>query len=161
MQSKATTVDGYLRELAADRREVIEAVRATILKHLPAGFEEGMQYGMIGYFIPHTIYPAGYHCDPSQPLPYASLASQKNYLSLYLMCIYGDPSHREWFQQAWTKAGKKLSMGKSCVRFKKIDDVPLEVVGEAIGRVSVAQYIEHYERTINRPRNRATKKKPT
>ena len=93
MQSKATSVDQYLAGLPADRRDAIEAVRAVILENLPKGYEEGMQYGMIGYYVPHRVYPAGYHCDPLQPLPFAALASQKNHMSLYLMCIYGNPEH--------------------------------------------------------------------
>ena len=148
MQSKATSVAEYLSELPGDRREAIEAVRAVILKNLPKGYEEGVQYGMIGYYVPHSVYPAGYHCDPKQPLPFAGLASQKNHMSLYLMCIYGDPENEAWFRAAWAKTGKKLDMGKSCVRFKKIDDVPLKVIGEAIRRVPAKKFIEHYESAI-------------
>ena len=145
MQSKATTVQQYLEQLPEDRREAISAVRDMMLKNLPKGFEEGMQYGMIGYYVPHSVYPAGYHCNPKEPLPYASLASQKNYMSIYLMCIYGDEKHRKWFIEAWNKSGKKLDMGKSCVRFKKLEDVPLKVVGQAIKRVTAKQYIDFYE----------------
>jgi hypothetical protein len=151
MQSKATTVEQYLAELPADRREALQAVRETILKHLPKGYEEGMQYGMIGYYVPHSVYPPGYHCDPKQPLPFAGLASQKNYMSIYLMCIYGDGEHAAWFQEAWAKTGKKLDMGKSCIRFKKLDDVPLKVIGQAIKRVPVKKYVEHYESVIKCP----------
>jgi hypothetical protein len=151
MQSKATTVEQYLAELPADRREALQAVREAILKHLPKGYEEGMQYGMIGYYVPHSVYPPGYHCDPKQPLPFAGLASQKNYMSIYLMCIYGDGEHAAWFHEAWTKTGKKLDMGKSCIRFKKLDDVPLKVIGQAIKRVPVKKYIEHYESVIKCP----------
>jgi hypothetical protein len=145
MQSKATTVAAYLDELPADRREAIAQVRAVILKNLPQGYEEGMQYGMIGYYVPHSIYPAGYHCDPTQPLPYASLASQKNYMSLYLMCIYGDPQQQAWFRQEWAKSGKKLDMGKSCIRFRKIENLPLPLIGRAIRRVPVKKLIQFYE----------------
>lgn len=150
MQSKAKTVKQYLDQLPADRRDAISAVRDVMLKNLPKGFEEGMQYGMIGYFVPHSVYPAGYHCNPKEPLPYASLASQKNYMSIYLMCIYGEETHREWFIDAWKKAGKKLDMGKSCVRFKKLEDVPLKVVGQAMKRVTVKKYIDFYEGATNR-----------
>ncbi len=101
MQSKAKTVDQYLAELPDDRREALQAIRAVVLKNLPKGYEEGMQYGMIGYFVPHSVYPAGYHCDPRQPLPFAGLASQKNHISIYLMCIYGDQQHSAWFREAW------------------------------------------------------------
>jgi hypothetical protein len=90
---------------------------------------------MIGYFVPHRVYPAGYHCDPKQPPPFAGLASHKNYMSLYLMCVYGDTAHSDWFQKAWAKTGKKLDMGKSCIRFKKVDDLALDVIAEAIRRV--------------------------
>ncbi len=145
MQSKAATVEAYLKELPADRRAAIEAVRAVILKNLPKGYAEGMQYGMIGYFVPHDVYPPGYHCDPKQPLPFAGLASQKNYMSLYVMCIYGVPEHESWFRDAWIKSGKKLDMGKGCIRFKILEDLPLDVVGQAIKRVPVKKFIEQYE----------------
>jgi hypothetical protein len=145
MQSKAKTVQEYLDQLPDHRREAISAVRDVMLKNLPKGFEEGMQYGMIGYFVPHSVYPDGYHCNPKEPLPYASLAAQKNYMSIYLMCIYGDEAHRDWFVEAWNKTGKKLDMGKSCVRFKKLEDVPLKVVGQAMKRVTVKKYIDFYE----------------
>ncbi len=145
MQSKATTVEQYLAELPVERREALQAIRSVVLKHLPTGYAEGMQYGMIGYYVPHSVYPPGYHCDPKMPLPFAALASQKNYMSIYLMCIYGDGEHERWFREAWAKSGKKLDMGKSCVRVKKIEDVPLEVIGQAVQRVPVRKFIERYE----------------
>lgn len=148
MQSKAKTVDAYLKELPADRREALKAIRAVILKNLPKGYEEGMQYGMMGYYVPHSVYASGYHCDPSQPVPFASVASQKNHMALYLMCVYGDEKHRTWFIDAWKKSGKKLDMGKSCVRFKKLEDVPLDVLGKAIARVPVKQYLAFYESVL-------------
>ncbi len=157
MRSKAKTVGQYLADLPDARREALEAVRAVILKNLPKGYEEGMQYGMIGYFVPHSVYPPGYHCDPKQPLPFAGLASQKNHMSIYLMCIYGSQEHEAWFRAAWTKTGKKLDMGKSCVRFKNIDDVPLKVIAAAIKRVGAKKFIAHYESVIKpagkRPKN--------
>lgn len=159
MKSNATTVEEYLAELPEDRRDALQAVRATILKSLPKGYEEGMQYGMIGYFVPHSVYPAGYHCDPKQPLPFAGLASQKNHMSIYLMCIYGDQEHEAWFRGAWEKTGKKLDMGKSCVRFKKIDDVPLKVIGQAIKRVPCKKFIEHYESAIKAVAKRSPSKR--
>ena len=149
MQSKATTVAKYLAELPAERRRVIKAVRNVILKHLPKGYEEGMQYGMIGYFVSHSVYPSGYHCDPQQPLPFATPAPQKNNMSVYPMCIYGNAEHDAWFRQAWKATGKKLNMGKSCVRFKKLDDIPLKIIGQAIRRVPVKKFIAHYEAAIN------------
>ncbi|MGI9471808.1 MAG: DUF1801 domain-containing protein [Rubripirellula sp.] len=162
MQSKATTVSEYLKELPADRRAAISEIRKVIRHNLPKGFQEGMQYGMIGYFVPHRLYPDGYHCDPKQPLPYACLASQKNYMSLYLFAAYSDNQQDHWFQNAWKAAGKKLNMGKSCVRFKKLDDVPLDVVGAAIRRVSVEEFVEIYESSIKpsaKKKNRVSKQK--
>ncbi len=156
MISKATTVDEYLAELPADRRTAIQAVRQVILKNLCQGFEEGMQYGMIGYFVPHRLYPAGYHTDPKQPLPFVSLASQKNYMSVYLMCLYTDSQQEHEFRKRWAETGKKLDMGKSCVRFKKLEDLPLEIIGEAVARVTVKDHIAIYEAAINR--NRETRK---
>jgi len=141
MQSQAATVEAYLAELPEDRRAVLQAVRAVILKNLDRDYEEGMQYGMIGYYVPHRVYPAGYHCDPKQPLPFACLASQKNYVSLYMMGIYGDEAQRQWFEQAWAKTGKRLDMGKSCIRFRKLDDLALDVIGEAIRRLPAKKYV--------------------
>ncbi len=145
MQSKAATVEEYLLELPEDRRAVIAAVRKVILKNLDKDYEEGMLYGGIGYFVPHRVFPAGYHCDPSQPLCFAGLASQKNHMAVYLMCVYGSESHAKWFQKAWAKTGKKLDMGKCCIRFKKLEDVALDVIGESIRRVPAKKYIANYE----------------
>jgi hypothetical protein len=157
MQSKAKTVDQYLAELPDDRREALQAIRAVVLENLPKGYEEGMLYGAIGYFVPHSVYPPGYHCDPKQPLPFAGLASQKNHMSLSLMCVYDDAEHAAWFRTAWAKTGKKLDMGKSCVRFKKTEDVPLKVIGEAIKRVPAKKFIEHYESVIKSAGKRPSK----
>src|SRR5271155_4768165 len=157
MQSKATTVEQYLSGLPEDRRKAIEAVRRVIHKNLDKDYEEGIQYGMIGYYVPHRVYPPGYHCDPKQPLPFASLGSQKNHMALYLMCIYGDSDHAEWFRHAWAKTGKKLDMGKACLRFKKVDDLALEVIGEAIKRVPASKYIKHCEAAIKPENKRASK----
>ena len=125
MQSKAKTVAEYLASLPADRREALQAVRQVILANLDADYEEGMQYGMIGYYVPHRVFPDGYHCDPKQPLPFAGLASQKGHLSLYLMTTYSPQGHAggDWFRKAWLATGRKLDMGKACVRFQKADDV--------------------------------------
>ena len=160
MQSNARTVEEYLRSLPEDRRAAISAVRKVILANLPKGYEECMSYGMIGYVVPHSIYPAGYHCNPKLPLPYANLASQKNHMALYLMCCYGDKATYQWFCKAWKATGKKLDMGKSCVRFKKLEDVSLEVIGEVIARVPVKNYIARIEQVLSdRPRKAARKKK--
>src|SRR5271157_310192 len=153
MQSKATTVKQYLSELPEDRRAALEAVRRVILKNLDKDYEEGIQYGVIGYYVPHRVHPAGYHCDPKQPLPFAALASQKNYMSLYMMCVYGESDHSKWFQDAWAKTGKKLDMGKACIRFKRLEDLALGVIAEAIHRVPAKKYIEHCEAAL-----KATKK---
>jgi hypothetical protein len=152
MKSSATTVEAYLAALPEDRRLAIEAVRKVILDNLDDGYEEGIQYGMIGYYVPHRVYPAGYHCDPKQPLPFAALASQKGYMSVYLMCIYGHAALRSWFEKAWADAGKKLDMGKSCVRFKKLDDLALDVLGEAIRQVPARKYVEYVESALSAAR---------
>ena len=157
MKSKATTVEEYLAELPEDRREAIAAVRDTIVKNLPKGYEETVQYGAIGYVVPHSVYPPGYHCDPSQPVPFGGIANQKNHIGIYLMCIYNDPKHEEWFREAWKKTGKKLDMGKSCIRFRKLEDVPLKVIGQAFKRVSVKKFVEHYELALS---NMKSRKKP-
>ena len=154
MQSKATTVAAYLASLPADRRAAISAVRDVILKNLDKDYQEGMSYGMIGYSVPHSVFPAGYHCDPRQPLPFAGLASQKNHMSVYLMGMYcGCVGEQEtelvrWFRAAWAKTGKKLDMGKACIRFKKLDEVALDVLGEAIKRVPVKKYVAHYTEAL-------------
>jgi len=145
MTSKAATVQEYLEQLPEDRRAAISKVRAVVRKNLPKGFAEQMQYGMIGYVVPHKLYPAGYHCDPKQPLPFAGLASQKNYMSLYVMTAYGDAKTEAWLKEQFKARGKKLDMGKCCIRFKKLDDLPLETIGELIGRVPVAEYIARCE----------------
>lgn len=154
MQSRAASVADYLAELDPDRRAALEAVRRVILNNLDPLYAECMQYGMIGYSVPHSVFPAGYHCDPSQPLPFAALASQKNYMSLYLMGVYcgcdgSDPTaHVRWFQQAWAKTGKKLDMGKACIRFKRVEDLALDVIGQAIRRVPAKTYIKMYEASL-------------
>jgi hypothetical protein len=152
MQSKAATVHEYLDSLPPDRREAIEALRAVILANLDPLFAEGMQYGMIGFFLPHSVYPAGYHCDPRQPLPFAALASQKNHIGIYLFCIYGDDGTSQRFQEEWRSTGKRLDMGKGCVRVKRLSDVPLEVLAAAIRRMDAKSFVEFYERARDMPR---------
>lgn len=146
MQSKAKTVKEYLAELPPERKAAIQAVRKVILKNLPKGCEEIMQYGMIGYVVPHSVYPPGYHCDPKQPLPFMGLASQKNHMAIYMMGIYMDKETESWFTKAYKASGKKLNMGKSCVRFKKLEELALEVIGRAVGRTPVKEYIAQYEK---------------
>ena len=157
VSSKAKTVREYLASLPAERRAAVAAVRETILEHLADGFEEGMQYGMISYFIPLSRYPNTYN---EQPLAVASLGSQKGHMALYLMNVYGDRELERWFTAAFRKAGKKLAMGKSCVRFKTAEDLPLDVIGKAIGKTTPAKFIATYEASRARPRTgRTTKKK--
>jgi len=141
MPRQAATVEEYLAALPPDRRRAIAAVREVLLKNLDKDYEEGMQYGMIGYYVPHRVYPAGYHCDPRQPLCFAGLASRKNHMALHLMCIYGDADQSRWFRDAWAKTGKKLDMGKACVRFKRLEDLALDVIGEAVRRVPARKYV--------------------
>lgn len=154
MQSTAKTVAQYLKELPADRRQTLEAVAKVVRANLDPRLEEGMGYGMMGWYVPHRVFPLGYHCDPKQPLPFAGLASQKNHCSLYLMTAYAEGSTGEaWIKKAWPK-GKKLDMGKSCIRFKTVDDLALDVIAEAIRRVPLDDHLAWYA-TID-PRQRAT-----
>ncbi len=148
MKSKATTVKAYLASLPADRRQGIEAVRKVIRANLDTHYEESMLWGMIGYAVPHRVWPHGYHCDPSKPLMMAALSSQKNNLTVYLMSVYGDKAERAWFQKAWAKTGKKLNMGGCCVRFTTVEDAALDVIGEAIRRTPAKAYIESYVQTL-------------
>ena len=152
MKSTATTVADYVASLPDDRRKAISAVRAVIRKHLPKGCVERMQYGLIGYSIPTSRYPKGYLDDPNAPLMYAGLASQKNYMAVYLLNLYVDPKAEKWFIGAYKKSGKKLDMGKSCIRFKKLEDLPLDVIAEALTKTSVDAFIEHYEKAYNKKR---------
>ena len=158
MPTKPASVRDYLASLPAGRRAALEAVRKVILKNLPKGYEEGIQYNMIGYYVPHSVYPSGYHCDPKQPLPFASLASQKNHMAVYLGCVYCDPEGKERFVREWKATGRRLDMGASCVRFRKIEDVPLEVLGAAIKRVTVKKYIAFYEASFPAAKRKATTK---
>ena len=138
------TVEAYLAALPAERREALEAVRRVILENLDGDYEEGLQYGMIGYYVPHRVFPDGYHCDPKQPLPFGGLASRAGYMTLALGMVYGNAEHAAWFRKAWAKTGKKLDMGAACIRFKRVEDVPLEVIAEAVRRVPAAEYVRGY-----------------
>ena len=148
LKSSATTVREYLASLPADRRAGIEAVRKVILKNLDEDYEESMLWGMIGYAVPHRVWPTGYHCDPKKPLMMAALSSQKNAMTVYLMSVYSDKSERAWFEQAWAKTGKKLNMGGCCVRFRKLEDAALDVIGEAIRRTPAKAYVENYVKSL-------------
>ena len=148
MKSKATTVKDYLASLPEDRRKGIEVLRKVIRKNLDKNYEESMLWGMIGYAVPHRVWPLGYHCDPSKPLMMAALASQKSNMTVYLMSVYGDKAERAWFQKAWAKTGKKLNMGGCCVRFTKVEDAALDVIGEAIRRTPAMSYVENYVKIL-------------
>ena len=141
-RSEATTVEKYLDELTDDRREMVEAVREVVRANLPDGYEETVQFGMISYVVPLERYPKTYN---RQALQYAALASQKSYVSLYLMNVYGDEETERWFLDSYRASGKKLDMGKSCVRFRSLNDLPLDLVGEAVARTPVDDYIATYE----------------
>ena len=146
MQSKALTVDDYINELPSDRKEVIQKLRKAINDNLPKGFQETMGYGMMGYCVPHSIYPNGYHCSPKDPLPFMNLASQKNFIAFYHMGIYADKKLHDWLVAEYTKRCKyKLDMGKSCVRFKKMDDIPYDLIAELVQKISVEDWIKTYE----------------
>ena len=150
MKSTATTPTEYLKSLPEDRRAALTAVRHTILKNLDGDYEECMQYGMIGYTVPHRVFPAGYHADPKKPLFFSGLGSQKQYMVLHLTALYLDEKHDRWFRDAWAKTGKKLDMGKGCVRFKSLDDLPLEVVGQLFRRIPARACIEIYSAAAKR-----------
>ncbi len=151
MTIKANSPEEYLEQLPADRQDAIGKLRNVILQNIPTGFEEVMSYGMIGYVVPKTLYPSGYHCDPKLPLPFISIASQKNFVAFYHMGIYADEKLLRWFTDEYPKHCKtKLDMGKSCIRFKKMNDIPYELMGELSGKISAEQWIEIYEREIKR-----------
>jgi len=156
--SKTITLTEYLKALPKDRRDAIQALRKVIKANLAKGFKEGIQYGAIGYFVPHSLYPAGYHCDPSQPLPFAGIASQKNHISLHLFCIYTSQGDKQRFVDEWKATGHRLDMGASCVRFKKIENVPLDVVARTIKRITVKKFIAAYESSFG-PKARPVAKK--
>lgn len=146
MQSKAKTVEQYIDELPPDRKVIISELRKVINKNLPKGFSEGMGYGMMGWSVPHSLYPPGYHCTPELPLPFMSIASQKNFVAVYHMGIYADAKLLKWFTDEWQKhSSKKLDMGKSCLRFKKAEDVPLKLIGELASKMSPEDWITRYE----------------
>ena len=146
MQSASTTPDEYCDQLPEDRKESMLKLRKEINKNIPKGFKEGMGYGMVGYCVPHSIYPAGYHCDPKLPLPFMSLASQKNFIAVYHMGIYKDQTLMDWFTAEYAKQVKgKLDMGKSCIRFKKPENIPFKLIGELAGKMTVAEWVRLYE----------------
>lgn len=146
MQNKATTVEDYMTNLADDRKSPMSTLRKVINDNLPSNLEETMSYGMIGYVVPKSVYPDGYHCKPELPLPFISIASQKNFIALYHMGMYANQELLDWFVAEYPKHCKrKLDMGKSCVRFKKMDDIPFDLIGELIQKMSADQWIAIYE----------------
>lgn len=151
MQSKAKTPQEYMESLPEDRKKPISELRKVILKNLPKGFKEEMNYGMLGYVVPHSLYPNGYHCDPRQPLPFMCLASQKNFVAVYHMGVYADPKLLSWFTSEYKKQSKtKLDMGKSCLRFKKMDDIPVKLIGELASKMTPKDWIAVYEKNFKR-----------
>lgn len=146
MQSNAQTTAEYLNELPEDRKAAVNKLRAIILQNLPEGFVETMSYGMIGYVVPHTIYPYGYHCNPKLPLPFINLASQKNFIALYHMGIYAKPNLLKWFTDEFSKhSNQKMDMGKSCIRFKEMDQIPFDLISELARKISVEEWVHTYE----------------
>ena len=146
MQSTEKNPEDYIKALPEDRREAIQQLRKIFLKNLPNGFKEGMGYGMIGYFVPHSIYPDGYHCDRAMPLPFLSMASQKNFIAVYHMGIYADATLLNWFVQEYPKyTDAKLDMGKSCIRFKNPEKIPFGLFGKLATKMTVKDWINKYE----------------
>jgi uncharacterized protein YdhG (YjbR/CyaY superfamily) len=151
MPSKPINIESYINDLTEERKNIINELRKVILKNLPKGFAEEMSYGMIGFCVPHSIYPNGYHCDPKQPLPFLSMASQKNFIALYHMGIYMNPDLMDWFTAEYAKRVKdKLDMGKSCIRFKKMDAIPFDLIGELASKMTVKEWISCYEKALKR-----------
>jgi hypothetical protein len=155
MQIKAGSPEEYISKLPGDRKEAISKLRKEVLKNLPKGFKEVMAYGMIGYVVPHSIFPDGYHCDPKLPLGFASIASQKNFIAFYHMGIYANPELLDWFLKEYPKHTEaRLDMGKSCIRFKKPEQIPFRLFGELMSKITVEDWINMYQTAI------ATHKKP-
>lgn len=151
MQYKANSPEHYIEQLPEDRQKVVSRIRKIILDKLPNGFEEQMSYGMLGYVVPHSIYPDGYHCNPELPLPFINLASQKNYVALYHSGIYADKDLYNWFVSEYPKHSKrKLDMGKSCIRFKKMDDIPYQLIKELCSKMTVDDWVNLYEKNVKK-----------
>lgn len=149
MQTPGTTPDELINNAPEERKEALNKLRKTILDNLPEGFQECLNYGMIGYVVPHTLYPPGYHCDPKLPLPFMSFASQKNFIAFYHMGLYANPELLDWFVSEYQQVSKtKLDMGKSCVRFKKPDQIPFELIGKLVSKVKPEEWIALYEKNL-------------
>lgn len=150
MKNNADSITAYLSSIPEERYAAFNELRNTIKNNLPKGFEECLSYGMIGYVVPHSIYPNGYHCDPKLPLPFINLANQKNFIAFYHMGIYADPKLLAWVESEYPKHSKtKLDMGKSCIRFKKVADIPFAFIGELVQKMSVADWTTLYEKMLN------------
>lgn len=151
MKYKSTSPDDYILQLPKDRQEPIKKLRQIINKNLSRGFEEGMNYNMIGFYVPHSVYPNGYHCDTKLPLPFMNLASQKNFIAVYHMGMYAKKEILDWFVAEYPKHCKyKLDMGKSCIRFKKIDNIPYDLIGKLASKMTIDEWIEIYENVIKK-----------
>ncbi|WP_020538645.1 DUF1801 domain-containing protein [Lewinella cohaerens] len=151
MKIEATSPDNYIEQLPEERQAPMQKLRAIINDNIPAGFEEAMNYGMIGYVVPHSAYPAGYHCDTKLPLPFMNIASQKNFIALYHMGIYANPALMEWFVTEYPKHNKrKLDMGKSCIRFKKVEEIPYDLITALVQKMTMQEWIELYEANVKR-----------
>lgn len=151
MQIKASTIEEYIDQISEDRQESFQKLRKIIVENIPKGFEETLSYGMVGYVVPHSLYPSGYHCDPKLPLPFLALASQKNFIALYHMGIYAKPDLLKWFVEEFPKHSKaKLDMGKSCIRFKKPDQIPFDLIQELVKKITVEDWINTYETNYKR-----------
>lgn len=146
MQSSALSVQDYLKEIPEERKPYVNKLRETIVKNIPDGFVEQMSYGMIGFVVPHSIYPDGYHCSPKLPLPFVNIASQKNFISLYHMGLYADKELLNWFATEYPKySSQKLDMGKGCIRFKKLDQIPYDLIAQLMQKITVQDWISSYE----------------
>ncbi len=152
--SSATTIAEYIDSLDDERKAAVIKLHEIITKNLPVGFESGMNYGMIGYFVPHSLYPSGYHVDPKLPLPFMALASQKNYIAVYHMGLYADDEMLEWFKNEYSHTGQKLDMGASCIRLKNPSSIPYEVIGDLASRVTPQEYIAQYEAVLKNKRKK-------
>tara|TARA_R110002073_G_scaffold123234_1_gene266750 strand:+ start:45146 stop:45604 length:459 start_codon:yes stop_codon:yes gene_type:complete len=151
MKYEAISPDDYVSQLPEDRQVILSKLRAIIKKNLPKGFEETMNYGMIGYVVPHSKYPSGYHCDPKLPLPFMNIASQKSFVGVYHMGVYAMPELYKWFVEEYPKhAKRKLDMGKSCVRLKKMNDIPYELIGELASKITTDEWIDVYETNVKK-----------
>ncbi len=151
MNYKITSVNDYINQVPDDRKESLKKLRKVILENLPKGFEEGINYNMIGYYVPHSKYPKGYHCDPKLPLPFINIASQKNSINLYHSGIYAKKELSDWFVAEYAKHCKrKLDMGKSCIRFKKFDEIPYELIGQLVNKITVDEWIRTYENALKK-----------